>query len=517
MTNPSMATRVADPPTVDHAPDIDRFFVRAPRGFDVPVAIEGRLPDFARGSYYAIGPGRFTVGDVRYRHWLDGDGFVLAVHFEGASGGEAPRARAVGRFVDGAKQVEEAAAGRATYRTFGTAFAGDRLRRGLGLMSPTNVSVHPWRGELLAYGEQALPYRLDPVTLETRDEHDFGRLSPASPLSAHPFLDPETGALFNFGIGFSPSHPTLTFYRFDADGALELRRRHAIEDPVSVHDFALSERYAVFDLAPYILDFSAFRDGASLFDAMSWRPDRRRVLLVLDRETGDEVARIAMPTGYCLHLVDAWGGDARQTDGTLVVEMLELESPIYDQYRIDSLFDEARPSRAVRYEVDVASATIRRRIELDDRAMCDFPVSDPRCRGRGEGCRSFFASAISQSALPGRKFFDRLVRFEWPSAGGPPGDGSGDGSGGVVDAWQAPRGTYLGGEAGFVPDPDRPDAGAIVLPVGDPRRGASHVLVFDAGDLASGPVARIALPELLPPLFHAWFAEGRHVGTNSDR
>ena len=53
------------------------------------------------------------------------------------------------------------------YRTFGTAFEGDRLNRGLGTESPFNVNVVSYRGRLLAFGEQSLPMELDSDTLET--------------------------------------------------------------------------------------------------------------------------------------------------------------------------------------------------------------------------------------------------------------------------------------------------------------------------------------------------------------
>lgn len=474
---------------VDHAPGLEQLFAAPPPAFDAVVAIDGEMPAYLRGSYYAIGPGRFAVGDVRYRHWLDGDGVVLAVHV-----GARREARVVSRFVAGTKQRDESAAGSALYRAFGTAFAGDRLRRGLGLESPLNVSIHTWQGQLLAYGEQALPWRLDPLSLETLGEHDFGCLSPASPLSAHPSLDGVTGELANFGIGFSPARPTLTYYRFTAAGDLALRRRHVIDHPVSVHDFARSKHFAVFDLSPYVLDFEAFRDGASLFEALTWKPELGRVLLILDRLSGDEVARVPLPGGYCLHLVDAWEDGA-----TLVVDLIEQDEPVYDQYLLPELFPEARGASAVRYRIDPAAARMLRRAALGSDLMCDFPVTDPRCAGHG--CSGFFASAISGSHRPGRKFFDRLVRFAW--------DGDG-----VVDAWQAAAGTYLGGEAGFVPDPDHPEGGAVILPVVSPETTTSRVLVFDARALEDGPVATLSLPVMLSPLFHAWYAARQEVPTD---
>ena len=121
------------------------------------------------------------------------------------------------RFVRSTKFTTEEEAGRPLFRAFGTAFEDDRLMHGVGLQSPVNVSVYPAFGTLLAFGEQGLPWELDPVTLETRGEYTFGgRLNPISPFSAHPNVDPDSGELFNFGISFSARRPCLQLYRFGA-------------------------------------------------------------------------------------------------------------------------------------------------------------------------------------------------------------------------------------------------------------------------------------------------------------
>ena len=94
------------------------------------------------------------------------------------------------RFVDTPKRREEQAAGRFLYRGFGTAFPGDRLRRNVMIEPPVNVSVYPYNGRLLAFGEQAVPMDLDPVTLETRGEYDFhGSLNEVTPFAAHAKID----------------------------------------------------------------------------------------------------------------------------------------------------------------------------------------------------------------------------------------------------------------------------------------------------------------------------------------
>ncbi len=163
--------------------------------------IEGAVPAWLRGSYYVNGPACFERAGFRYKHWLDGDGMICALRFNNDS------VRFTNRFIETPKLGEEREAGRFIYRGFGTAFPGDKLRRGLMLEPPVNVSVYPFDGRLLAFGEQTLPYDLDPITLETRGEYDFhGKLHAVSPFAAHAKLDPN---LMNFGVQFSPNQPIL--------------------------------------------------------------------------------------------------------------------------------------------------------------------------------------------------------------------------------------------------------------------------------------------------------------------
>ena len=261
----------------DNAPLIERAFSIEVREGSADLMVEGVLPLYLSGTAYWNGPGRFVRGDLHYRHWLDGDGLICALDFSGG------KARATTRYVRSDKFLAEQSAGRALFRQFGTAFPGDRLKRGIGLESPANVSVYPCGGALLAFGEQGLPWALDPHTLETRGLFTFnGQLNDITPFSAHPKFDHRTGEMFNFGVAFAAERPTLNLFRFDTSGGLVYRKRCALPYPASIHDFALSASYAVFYVSPLVLDMSALlQDGATIIDALRWEPQRGSQLMVV--------------------------------------------------------------------------------------------------------------------------------------------------------------------------------------------------------------------------------------------
>lgn len=468
----------------DHAPGLERLFPDAAPEGEWTLQVEGdALPDWLRGTWLANGPGRFGRAGQRLSHWLDGDGLLSAVVFDG----EGARLRQC--FVRTRKLAEEEAAGRFLFRTFGTRFAGDRLIHGLGLASPANVSVYPFRGELVAFGEQGLPWSVDPATLSTRGEQTFDRaLNAASPFSAHPCFDPGSGEMWSFGISFAAARPALHLYRFGAHEGSD-RYRIPLPYPCSIHDFGLSPRFAVFYLNPYLLDMTALLGGATVLESLAWRPELGSRLLLVERAGGAVAAEIPLDGRYCLHQINAFEEGDR-----LVVDLLELDAPVYGEYRpVPDLFTTVTPGRPRRLVIDLARREVVATREIAYDRAPDFAAGDPH--EALSSSRHFWMLGISATGEPGRKFFDELARGDWESPE-------------RVELWRAPAGQVLGAEPVFVRDPAGGEAGVVLCQLFDPARGAAWLALFDAFDLARGPLARLALPAGTPPLFHTTFVAG---------
>ena len=461
----------------DHAAGLERLFeLERVEGDGDAVVVEGALPAGLRGVAYWNGPGAAGRGDLRYRHWLDGDGLVAALRF-----GE-QRTRFASRFVQSTKRVEEEAAGRALYRTFGTRFAGDRLQMGLGLASPVNVSVYPFAGHLLAFGEQGLPWALDLETLETRGEHTFlGALNAVSPFSAHPAYDRASGEMFAFGVSFAAAAPLVHLYRFDAAGGLARRARVPLPFACSIHDFGLSARHALLYASPYLLDAAALlRDGRTVQESLAWRPELGSRLIVVRRDDFTPVGEVALGQRYCLHWINAF-----EDGDTLVADVVELDRPVYDQYEVlPDLFRAVAPGRPARLRIDLATLTLIDRVELDYDRAPDFPVVAAADAGRAYSRCTMLG--ISATGSPGRKFFDELAAVDW--------------SAGAVETWRAPPGAYFASEPVHVPSAS--GAGHLVCLSFDTRSATTSGWIFDAGRVGDGPLARLALPHAVPALFH---------------
>ncbi len=474
----------------DFATGLEKAFLHVPGEGTQRITPTGDIPAWMRGTYYLNGPARFVRGDFHYRHWLDGDGMVCRLVFNDDG------VTLTHRYVRTTKLVDEEEAGRPLYRTFGTAFEGDRLLHRIAIASPVNISIHPFAGTLLAFGEQGLPWELDFASLETKGEHTFGhRINAISPFSAHVHFDRETGEMFNFGVSFASAQPSVTLYRFTADGELALRKRLPLAEPCSMHDFGLSKRHAVFFVAPYLLDIAALmKEGATIQSALNWQPEKGSHLLIVDRESGEKVAELPVGNRYCLHQINCFEQGDR-----LFFDLLELEEPAYPDYEtIPDLFIDVRPCHPVRLVVDLNQGTLVERQEIDFQLAGDFPTIHPELASHAY--RHFWILAIEATGQQGRKFFDRLVHFDWQANG--PQQGS------VVEHYQSPPGKYLGGEPVFIPHPDNDEVGAILCQEFDAETTRVSFLLFDAFDLPKGPIARLPLASPVHLGLHAcWHAE----------
>jgi len=472
---------------VDFAPGLESAFPSEFPEYDCRLeCIQGNVPESIDGVYYLNGPARFGMNDFRYQHWLDGDGMVCALRFDHG------RVHLKSRYIQSNKYRAESEACKPLFRAFGTTFPDSRLNSAHnGLESPVNVSVYPFHDCLLAFGEQGLPWELDPQTLETRGEYNFnGRLNAASPFSAHPKFDVESGEMFNFGIFFSPQTPKLYFYCFGREG-LRYRKAVAIEYPCSVHDFALSKNYAVFYLSPYLLNLQPLlKENATLMDSLSWQPERGSRLLVISRKSGELIASLPVGNRYCLHLINAY-----EQDNKLIVDLLEFDEPIYPEYQpIPHLFQHVAVGGPVRFSIDTAKAELSHRISLDYRQAPEFPAIDTRQAMRAYD--DFWMLGISATGQPGRKFFDRLVHANWNRLD-------------HIDLYQSPRFRYLGGEPVFIAYPGS-SRGVILCQEFAVEERRSSFLLFDAHEVRKGPIARITGDLSLYLGFHATFQATAH-------
>ena len=417
--------------------------------FDLPC--DGAIPPELRGLYLRNGPNP-KAGDPG--HWFAGDGMVHGVRLEHGRAvwfrNRWVRTRA---FVEGAELVD----------------ANGNVDHSVGVAN-TNIIGHA--GRLFALVESSWPMEMT-RELDTIGPCDFdGRLTTS--MTAHPKLDPVTGALHFFGYRFLP--PYLTYHRLDAAGALVQSTVIDVRGPAMIHDFAITERYVIFMDLPIVFSFErAMRRQGFPYE---WSDDYGARLGVMPHGGGSaDVRWFEIAPCYVFHPLNAF------EDGQRIV---------LDVARYDELWrggpDTFSPAFLHRWTIDLAAGAVGER-RLDDR-----PIEFPRVDDRRAGRRHRYGYAVTNAANVGEQAM-QLVKYDLATGAAT----AHDFGPGCMPA----EGVFVpaGGDAGE-------DEGYVLLYVYDAARNASDLVILDAARFAGRPVATIHLPQRVPFGFHGnWIAD----------
>lgn len=434
---------------------------------DIAMTVRGDMPGGLAGAFYRNGANPQFDPDPDY-HWFAGDGMIHGVFVEDG------KARYRNRYVRTPKWRAEHDAGRKLFGTFGNPATTDPSVMGVdnGLAN-TNIVWHG--GALLALEEGHMPFRMDPATLDSLgyDERYRGRVT------AHPKIDDVTGEMVWFAYAIDPMPFGRTCSYGVTNAAGEVVRREDFEAPYSamMHDFMVTDRHALFPVLPLTGSLERAMKGGAPY---AWEAGKGGFVGVLDRSKGVSSLRwFEIDDCYVFHPMNAWEEGSR-----IFADVMEYEvAPLFPN--ADGSPPRNAPARLARWTIDLAGGSNRvKRERLDDLAG-EFPRFDERRTGLAYRHGWFPAS----TGRPGSVMFDALAHVD------------------VVSG----RRTLHQFAAGDVPSefvfvPRSEDAaegeGWLVGLVYRAGRDASDFVVFDARDLAAGPVAVASMDRRIPFGFH---------------
>ena len=497
-TQPTQQVGTQPPPETMQWPDTPKF-----RGFFAPsrieadvydLEVEGRIPPELSGAFYRAAadtqyPPRYA-SDV----YINGDGMIHMVQFENG------HADLKTRYVHTKRFELERQARKALFGAYRNPYTDDPSVVGID-DGNANTSIIWHAGKLLALKEAALPYELDPVTLETRGVYDFSGQIPGRTFTAHPKHDPRTGELIAFAYNATglPDRQ-IHIYEISASGAL--RRSQTFEVPYSsmVHDWLVTLDHFVFTISPMVADAERMKTEEQYF---VWDPNRGTYVAIIPREEGVSGIRwfrseLLMET----HSLNAWtSGD------TLVADHFITRSGWFSQFPKTTVGPlPEQPPFLHRWTFDLtggaphwADAADTYRSEQLIESPGDMPRVDPRAlmeRNRHAWVGGMHPDVPKCEVGPMGPPFNSLIHRD---------DATGEQTFWSPGEHAAPE------EPVFVPK--SADAGEgegyLLALVGRRDENRHDLVVLDALDIAAGPIATVKIPFRLRYGFHGtWVPAG---------
>ena len=450
--------------------------------------VTGALPDHLDGRYLRTGPNPLVDPGDRY-HWFLGDGMVHGVRLRD---GRAEWYR--NRWVRSAAVAEA---------------LGEPPRSAPGrfdFAANTNVLEHAGRTFALieaGASQYELTHELDTVGPCTFDGTLHGGYS------AHPHEDQETGELHAVSYSWTRGN-RLDYSVLDVEGHITRSVEVQVTGSPMIHDFALTEHYAVILDLPVTFDTSMVtadiprllrRPTAGLLSRVigrnpvpeplvarlargrfapggvlpySWNPDYpARIGLVPRDGDGTDVRWFEINPCYVFHTVNAY-----EENDTVVLDVVRHDR----MFATDFTGPNEGPATLARFVIDLTADKVRE--ERHDERSQEFPRINERLTGR----RHRFGYAIGLNGpAPG----DAVLKH--------------DNVAGTTQSRSLGTGRQAS-EFCFVPTPDgtTEDDGLLMGYVFDEARGLSDLRVLDAQTLED--VATVHLPGRVPAGFHGNWA-----------
>ena len=466
--------------------------------WDEELRIEGTLPAGLTGTYLRVGPLGFdSLAGERKRSMIDSAGGLLR-EFTFAPG--RPRARV--RQVKTEALRAELAAGRFLYPSISTLVPG-QFNGALRMQNQASVAVYPRAGQWIVTDEMQRPVEMRTTDLTTAGEVTLDPESPLAKYLAHAKRDPRTGnwCHFKFTMGRNSSGRIVCV---DPRGEVVYRSDVFVIPAVGgpgqtpyIHDWGFTKNYVVLYLQPYLFNIprliKAFTGLAPMMDALYTEPKLTAKVAVISR--ADASLKALVDTGEAAmtwHFVNAYDQDGEVVLDVTSSKIEKKEFGLGNSVRLpilgQPLPDQPDATFLKRIRLNVREARLIENTVLLEDANYEFPSVAPKMQGRAHrfaylgrchGARPWFTGVAKYDYATRTNVYFDFSEYEF--AGEP---------------MFAPR-------AGGVDEDD----GFVLVEVYNGAIKRSALVVFDARDLKSGPVARLWLSRHLPFGFHGLWVE----------
>jgi carotenoid cleavage dioxygenase-like enzyme len=460
------------------------------------LVIEGSIPAEIRGAFYRAVPDPAFPPKFADDNVLSGDGMISKLHFRDDGSVDFDL-----KFVQTARHKAEVAAGKSLFGRYRNPFTDDAEVAGVDRTVANTTPI--WHaGKLLMAKEDGHAYRVDPDTLETLGSYDFDGALKSDTMTAHVRIDPITGEMFFYGYECDGLASTKVAYCI-ADKSGKLLREQWFDAPycAMMHDFTITQNYALFPVYPTTADTDRLKSGGE-----HWvhELDRDSWVGVMPRY-GDvsEMRWFKGPKGVsCYHMMNA------HEDANGIIQFDQCLSsvnafPFIQRASGLNIPPWEMKSALTRWTIDY-TANDSAIIESLIGPPGDFPIIPATEQGRPYA-RGWMLSMNPEMQGPPvfggpvGAMFNALLRIDL--TGGPP-------------QMLALPPAHCFNEPVHVPSDAAGHDGWLIVNVDQQTAENSFehaAWIIEAGDVAAGPIAKIAIPARLRPQVHGWWVTAEQL------
>ncbi|KAH7089417.1 carotenoid oxygenase [Paraphoma chrysanthemicola] len=460
----------------------------------------GQVPADLHGAFYRVQPDHafppmFGEDEVP----LNGDGNICVFHFRDG------HVDFKNRYVRTPKFEAERAARRALFGRYRNKYTDDPRVRDVLTRTTANTHVIYHANKIMALKEDAPPFEIDAVTLETVGMVDYNGTFQCPTHTAHPKADFTTGDLVGFGYeAMGDASPDICSFIVDKSGRLTEEVWFKAPWACMIHDFWATENFVVFPINGLKASLEQMQRGGEHF---FWDENLEYQLLgVVPRRgaKGEDVKWFKTPKGCYSHTINGY-----EEDGKLVLDAnvwTDCVFPFFPNSKGKKFHYDPKNVRSpvLRYRFDPKGNT-EEMIHPESvivEGVNEFGRIDDRLLGKKynrywiltvDPTKQVYANGTAAQAG-----FNTLVCHNFET-------------GQNQSYYHGDNITFQ--EPCFVPRSENaaPEDGYIVVLADLFSESRSHLLLFDAQNIEDGPLAEIKLPLKLLDGLHGSWVDGKDV------
>ncbi|KXS94188.1 hypothetical protein AC578_3321 [Pseudocercospora eumusae] len=366
---------------------VDLYGSNLPYRFEGEVAdlvVYGTVPKEIDGTFYRVMVDPF-VPPVEGNVPIDGDGNISAFRFHNG------RVDMKNRYVETQRYKLERRAGKALFGLYRNPFTHHPCVRA-AVDSTANTNLMLWGGHLLAMKESALPYAVDPETLETKCYDPFS--APGKTMTAHPKYDPFTDSLVCHGYEAKGlATDDIVSYTIDRQGNIknEFWSKMPFEPnrPGLIHDSAITKSWLLLFVWPFDASIERMKKGGHHW---AYNYSRGITIIVIPRDAENppcgwrqgETRHYVWNNCMAVHTAGAWEDESDPSK--IWVETSRVHDNSFPFFPSEDGRMPAKDTKAdyVRWEINASEPDGSRLADPKMILDCppEFPRIDERLMGR---------------------------------------------------------------------------------------------------------------------------------------